>query len=318
MLLLEIIEDILPIIFLMALGYFLREKKFINDGLNANLAFLVMNIALPSSIFVSVLKTLDLSRLGTLKEPLLLGAGVLVVLYAISVLLVKVCRIPRGRRGSFINGIVNTNSLFIGMPLNAALFGDKAISYFLVFYVLSLFSIWTIGATLVVNDSSSSSDAVGGSRFQPKRLLQAPLVGGVAAFLVLLLGIQVPKPLFATLNYLGNIVTGLSLIYIGISLSVAGLSSIRFDRDTLVAMVGKFVLSPVLTAGIFGLAALLGTAQPVIASQTFIVQSAVPTLAVLPILAEQGKGDVVYAANLVTIGTLLFVVVVPLVMLLVS
>lgn len=318
MLLLEIIEDILPIIFLMALGYFLREKKFINDGLNANLAFLVMNIALPSSIFVSVLKTLDLSRLGTLKEPLLLGAGVLVVLYAISVLLVKVCRIPRGRRGSFINGIVNTNSLFIGMPLNAALFGDKAISYFLVFYVLSLFSIWTIGATLVVNDSSSSSDAVGGSRFQLKRLLQAPLVGGAAAFLVLLLGIQVPKPLFATLNYLGNMVTGLSLIYIGISLSVAGLSSIRFDRDTLVAMVGKFVLSPVLTAGIFGLAALLGTAQPVIASQTFIVQSAVPTLAVLPILAEQGKGDVVYAANLVTIGTLLFVVVVPLVMLLVS
>lgn len=48
------------------------------------------------------------------------------------------------------------------------------------------------------------------------------------------------------------------------------------------------------------------------------MQSAVPTLAVLPILAEQGKGDVVYAANLVTIGTLLFVVVVPLVMLLVS
>ena len=75
MLLLEIIEDTLPIIFLMALGYFLREKKFINDGLNANLTFLVMNIALPSSIFVSVLKTLDLSRLGTLKEPLLLGAG---------------------------------------------------------------------------------------------------------------------------------------------------------------------------------------------------------------------------------------------------
>ena len=66
MLLLEIIEDILPIILLMVLGYFLREKKFIDDGLNKNLAFLVMNIALPSSIFVSVIKTLDLSQLGNL------------------------------------------------------------------------------------------------------------------------------------------------------------------------------------------------------------------------------------------------------------
>lgn len=44
MLLLEIIEDILPIILLMVLGYFLREKKFIDDGLNKNLAFLVAGL----------------------------------------------------------------------------------------------------------------------------------------------------------------------------------------------------------------------------------------------------------------------------------
>ena len=230
MLLLEIIEDILPIIFLMALGYCLREKKFINDGLNANLAFLVMNIALPSSIFVSVLKTLDLSRLGTLKEPLLLGAGVLVVLYAISVPSCEGLPDSPGRRGSFINGIVNTNSLFIGMPLNAALFGDKTISYFLVFYVLSLFSIWTIGATLVVNDSSFFLGCCGRLPL-PAEAASAGTAGGRrGSFPGPLLGIQVPKPLFATLNYLGNMVTGLSLIYIGISLSVAGISSIRFDR----------------------------------------------------------------------------------------
>lgn len=113
-------------------------------------------------------------------------------------------------------------------------------------------------------------------------------------------------------------VTGLSLIYIGISLSVAGLASIRFDKDTVVVMLVKFVLSPALTAAVFGIAAGLGGVLPAIASQTFIVQSAVPTIAVLPILATQGKGDVTYAANLVTIGTLLFVIVVPAVMLLIS
>lgn len=113
-------------------------------------------------------------------------------------------------------------------------------------------------------------------------------------------------------------VTGLSLIYIGISLSVAGLASIRFDKDTVVVMLGKFALSPALTAAVFGIAAGLGGVLPAIASQTFIVQGAVPTIAVLPILATQGKGDVTYAANLVTIGTLLFVIVVPAVMLLIS
>ena len=265
-----------------------------------------------------VIKPLDLSQLGSLTGPLISGVVILAILYLISFILVKVCRIPHGRRGSFINGIVNTNSLFIGMPLNAALFGDQSITYFLVFYVLSLLSIWTVGATLVLNDPSKPDAAAGGARFQPKRLLQAPLVGCVAAFLVLLFGISIPKPLFSTLSYLGNMVTGLSLIYIGISLSVAGLASIRFDKDTVVAMLGKFALSPALTAAIFALAASFGGVLPAIASQTFIVQNVVPTIAVLPILATQGKGDVTYAANLVTIGTLLFVVVVPAVMLFIS
>ena len=76
--------------------------------------------------------------------------------------------------------------------------------------------------------------------------------------------------------------------------------------------------TPALTAAVFGIAAGLGGVLPAIASQTFIVQGAVPTIAVLPILATQGKGDVTYAANLVTIGTLLFVIVVPAVMLLIS
>lgn len=75
-----------------------------------------MNIALPSSIFVSVIKTLDLSQLGNLTGPLISGAVILAVLYLISFVLVKVCRVPYGRRGSFINGIVNTNSLSSACP----------------------------------------------------------------------------------------------------------------------------------------------------------------------------------------------------------
>lgn len=319
MLLLEIVGDILPIIVLIALGYFLREKKYFDDGLNKNLSFLVMNIALPASIFMAVVKNLDLSQVGKLKGLLLLGAVVLVILYAISFVLMKACRIPRGRRGSFINGIVNTNSLFIGMPLNEALFGDQAITSFLVFYLLSLISLWFIGAPLVLSDPSTSVRKTGRFHFPLKRVLQQPpLLGALAAIPVLLLGIQIPKPIFATLNYLGSTVTALSLIYIGISLSVSGLSSVRLDRDTVLALAGRFLLSPALTAFVFLLAAQIGYSQPALATRTFIVQNAVPTLAILPILATQGKGDVTYAVNLVTLGTVLFVFVVPVVMVLVS
>ena len=43
-----------------------------------------------------------------------------------------------------------------------------------------------------------------------------------------------------------------------------------------------------------------------------------PALTVLPILADEGKGDVEYATNVVTTSTILFIAVIPVVMLLVS
>lgn len=45
--------------------------------------------------------------------------------------------------------------------------------------------------------------------------------------------------------------------------------------------------------------------------RTFVVQSGVPMLAVLPILAGESGGDVKYATNLLVSSTVLFIVVVP-------
>ena len=47
--------------------------------------------------------------------------------------------------------------------------------------------------------------------------------------------------------------------------------------------------------------------------KTFIVQSAVPALAVLPILVNEAKGDVEYATNVVTTSTILFVIVIQII-----
>ena len=47
--------------------------------------------------------------------------------------------------------------------------------------------------------------------------------------------------------------------------------------------------------------------------KTFVVQAAAPALAVLPILASHGDGDVEFSTNVVTLSTILFVVVIPIV-----
>ena len=88
---------------------------------------------------------LTVSEFKTLAFPLLIGAAAFAVNYVFAFFLMKVTKIPKGRRGIFVNTIVNANTIFIGMPLNEVLFGEAAIKYFLVYYVLNTISTWTIG-----------------------------------------------------------------------------------------------------------------------------------------------------------------------------
>ena len=316
MVIVDVIKSIVPIIILVVIGYLIHQKKRIDDGFNANVSYLVMNIALPASVFISVTKNLTVPELKTLALPLLIGAAAFAVNYVFAFFLMKVTKIPKGRRGIFVNTIVNANTIFIGMPLNEALFGDAAIKYFLVYYVLNTISTWTIGSILIANDSKADSLSRGKINF--KKILSPPIIGFIVAIAVLLSGITIPAMITDIFTYLGNLVTPLSLIYIGVVLSKAGLKSIHFDRDTVTALLGKFVLSPLVTAFIIFVSAETGMIIDSVLRRTLIVQAAVPALTVLPILADEGKGDVEYATNVVTTSTILFIAVIPVVMLLVS
>ena len=309
---LEVLSGIIPIIVLIVLGFVLHEKKFLSKGLDRNLTFLVMNVALPASVFLSVVNNLTVKTLEELAKPLVIGLIVFGANYMLSYFIMRLSRVPRGRKGIFLNTVVNANTIFIGMPLNQALFGTEAISYFLVYYVLNTLSTWTVGAVFIARDGRTQG--AGGGKVNLKQILSPPILGLLAALPVLLLGIHLPKPVTETLSYLGTLVTPLSLLYIGIVLSEAGLRSVRFDKDTVVALLGKFVLSPVLTATALYLAVRYGIALPAKLRDTMIVQSAVPALTVLPILAGDADGDVEYATNVVVTSTVLFVVVIPLVM----
>ena len=309
---LQVLSSIIPIVFLIVLGFILHEKKFLTKGLDRNLTFLVMNVALPASVFLSVVNNLTVKTLEELAKPLAIGLLAFAANYSISYVLMRLVRVPRGRRGVFLNTIVNANTIFIGMPLNQALFGTEAVSYFLVYYVLNTLSTWTIGSVLIARDSRT--EQASGGKMNLKQILSPPILGLLAAIPVLLLGLHLPKPITGSLSYLGSLVTPLSLLYIGIVLSEAGLKSVRFDKDTIVALLGKFVLSPCLMAAALLLAGSFGIALPSLLKNTMIVQAAVPALTVLPILAGDANGDVEYATNVVVTSTILFVIVIPIVM----
>ncbi|MQS51761.1 AEC family transporter [Companilactobacillus mishanensis] len=307
------LESVAEIVIVIALGYWLRNSGRLSDEFKGNISFLIMNIALPASIFVSVLKYLTRDKLASLSGGLVFAFASFAGSYIVAWLLTKILRIRPGRRGTFINMFANANTIFIGLPLNMALFGTKSLPYFLVYYVMNTISTWAIGVFFISNDDPTVTKDTK-KEFNWRKLLPAPLVGFLVSLVFLLLTIPIPEWITKTLDMVGGIVTPMSLIYIGIILADAGLKSIRFDRDTIWALLGRFVFAPALMICFIMLGASMGTTMPSLESNTLIIQAAAPGLAVLPILVGQSHGDVEYATNLVTTSTVLFVVVVPILM----
>lgn len=130
MIFLTAVESVLSVVLLIALGFVLRQRGWFADTFAANISRLIMNIALPASIFVSVLTYLHRDQLAALSDGLIYGVASLLLGYPMAWLMVKVLKVRPGRRGVFINTIVNANTIFIGLPLNVALFGDAAMPYF--------------------------------------------------------------------------------------------------------------------------------------------------------------------------------------------
>ncbi|TPR22193.1 AEC family transporter [Apilactobacillus timberlakei] len=311
------IQSVLVVVLIMILGYVLRKTGWFADTFSKNISKLIKNIALPASIFVAVLNQLTRDKLVGFSSYLIWGIISVVIGYIIAFALVKIMKIRVGRRGVFINAIVNANTIFIGLPLNLALFGDNSMTYFLVYYIINTVSTWAFGVFLISNDDPTKKDQPKEHhKINWKQVLPMPLVGFLVALIFLLLNIPILKVPFIsqTLSYVGGLVTPLSLIYIGIVLADAGLNSISFDRDTIVALIGRFILAPVVMIVILMLAMHGGVSLPSMFNQTMIVQSATPMLAVLPILAAEAHGDVKYATNIVTTSTILFIVVIPILM----
>ena len=309
------VSSVVEIVLIMALGYILRRNGWFGDTFGSNIASLITKIALPASIFMSVMKYLSREKLASLGIGIIFPALAVIISYLIAFAAVKIFRIRKGRSGIFINAVANANTIFIGMPLNNALFGSKAMSYFLIYYIVNTVSTWAFGVFLIQNDDPTSDNKSEKREFNWRKLLPMPLVGFVFSIIWLLLGIPVPNFLGQTLSYIGSLVTPLSLIYIGIVLYDAGLNNFHFKRDSVLALVGRFIISPLVLILLikFGTNS-LGITLPSLMRQTLVVQSATPMLAVLPILGAEAHGDVKYATDVVVMSTVLFVVVVPILM----
>ncbi|MFD1392561.1 AEC family transporter [Lacticaseibacillus jixianensis] len=299
------------ILLLVAIGYGLTAIGWFNDRSSRVIAKVVTQVALPAYMIDTICSRFSAGELKALLPDLRFPVLSMALLFGLSFAVARIIRVAPKRRGLFKSMFFNSNTVFIGLPVNLALFGPKSLPYVLVYYMANTTIFWTIGVYLIQQDGPHAA------HFDLKQTLgkifSPPLLGFMVGVLLVLLHVQLPQFLMATFGYVGGLTIPGSMFFIGIAMYQAGLGNIRFDREMIGVFSGRFVFAPLIMFGLVAFAPV-----PVLMKQVFILQSAMPVMTNAPVVAKLYGADAENAAVTVSATTLFAIIVIPIVMTLVS
>ncbi len=146
-----------------------------------------------------------------------------------------------------------------------------------------------------------------------RKIFSAPLLGFMIGIVLIVLNIKLPNFLMSSFNYLGGLTIPLSMLFIGISVYDAGLKNMRFQKDNLGVLSGRFIFAPIIMALL-----VLPSHMPMMMKEVFILQSCMPVMTNAPVVAQLYDADADFASIMVTETTLLSLVMVPIMMTILS
>ena len=308
---LKSISGILVILGMILVGFVIGEKGWFDDKSRGLLAKLVTQVALPCYMLYTITQRFTAADLLKMLPALRFPALSMVILLGIATGVARIFAVRQDRRGLFISMFFNSNTIFVGLPINQALFGDASIPYVLIYYMCNTTFFWTLGTYLIQRDGEG--EAQFDLKTSLKKVFSPPLMGFLLGLVLVMLQIKLPAFLASDLQYLGNLTTPLSMIFIGLSVSHVGVKQLVLGKEQLLILLGRFLVAHLLMASI-----VYWMPLPNLMKQVFIIQSAMPVMTNAPVVARLYGADSDYAAVMVTETTLATMVVIPILMLLMA
>ncbi len=308
------LEGIFEVLFIIAIGVILSKKGWFGSNMSAVFSKLVMKISLPLYMLCQMEKDFTHDSLIRIAPDLLLPFASIFLAYIVGRIAAKVLHIRRERQGVFVTCFFIANTIFIGLPVNLALFGTQSVPSVMLYYMANTTMFWTLGIYHIVNDSQGGKGNMPLFSAQTiKKVFSPPLMGFLIGLALVLANIKLPNFLLTSFQYVGNMATPLSLLVIGIEMAGISLSDIHWDRDVVGALIGRFLVCPACV-----LALLPFIPVTPMSAQVFTMQASMPAMTQMTVVAKSIGADVRYSTQVTFITVVMGIVVIPLYMFIVG
>lgn len=306
------ISAVLMIFMLMAVGYVLGRMKWISGPEKKFISRFVVNLAVPLNCIVGLQKNLnhdDLVQAAWLILSAILGVAITLIFSGI---VGKLLKLPRSRWGVFTAMAGTSNTLFIGLPMTTQLLGEVSVPYVMLYYLSSTIFTQSVVVMLIQRAGSTRTETKGFAGIVKDLVTKPPIIGVFVGVLLLVLDIQPPALFMKFAGYLSNTVTPLALLYCGYIVYEVGLRRLRFLPGIPTMLVVRLVISPLIVTGMCALMGITGLVRSV-----FIVESALPVVSQITVMAGAFGADEEYAAIGSCLSTIGCFVTIPVLMMLI-
>jgi predicted permease len=300
------LECLISLYFIGLVGFILDRRGWCAPETKIFLPRLVTLVTLPPYLFVNILHTFTREEFTRLISGVLAPMASILLCFILSLLLARLFKISRPRRGLVTTAGAFSNTIFMGLPINVALFGEAALPYVLLYFFANSFFFWTIGQYALSRDCDRPGD-ISDWPGRLRQIFSPPLLGFVLGIIVLLTGLTPPRIILDSAALLGSLTAPLALLFIGLSLGSINSLTLKPDRDLILALCGRFILSPltmILLMYFFEMTPLM--------FKVFLIQSSLPPPTSLALLAGYYRADPAFGSRVVVVGTVLSMLLIPL------
>jgi predicted permease len=289
----ELLDIVLPIFLVVALGHALRLVGLITPSVDEALSRLVFNVSAPALLLRSAAHTslADAADPRTLAVLIAITTALALIVYAAT------RRLPPARRGVLAQGAHRSNMVFVGLPIVANAYGEPGLAAAAVVIGVMVVVYNLLGVLLLTlphRTRSAGSSAVWAEA--AVRSLRNPLILGCAGgMLWSASGLGMPLTVDRTLELVGRVALPVALLSVGAGLDLRKLRA-EVGAAALVSAL-KLVVYP--AAIWLGLRA-LGLSGPALAVPVLLLAS--PTAVTSYVMAREMQGDERLAGAII-IGT---------------
>ena len=273
---------VLPIFFIMTLGFFLKKIKMVDEKSLNIMNRLVFRVFMTTLLFLNVYNIGDFSKLSIDNLKLLAYAFIIIFIIVFLAYLIYMPKVKEKKKLSvLIQGVYRGNFVLFGLAIVDSIYGKEGLA---TVSLLTIVVIPTFNVLAVIILEYYSGREISKLKLL-KQVFKNPLI--IATLLgisFIVLKVNIPKPVYKTLSDISKITTPLAFIVLGAELQFGNM--LKNIKYLISVNILRLIVNPLITVGVGKLIGFQG-----IELVALLSMSACPTAVASYTMAKEMNAD---------------------------